>query len=78
MSKKNRSVSNQQSTSASKGSTDPSTTGKRTLKETLSSIPQVSPDDPIYRTGLRVGGRYSSATSKTSTPVSPKEAREEK
>ena len=55
---------------ASKANTDQTTTGTLTPTEQLSLIPDLSPDDPIYKTGLRIGGWYTKPSSREQEPAS--------
>ena len=52
----------------SEETTAQSTTGERTAQEKLSSVPDLSPDDPIYKTGLRIGGWYTKHSSRARKP----------
>ena len=52
----------------SEETTDLATTGEMTEKEMLSLMPKLSPDDPIYKTGLRIGGWYTKRSSRARKP----------
>ena len=44
------------------------TTEEKTLKEKASLIKELSPDDPLFKLGYVIGGRYSRPPSKRATP----------
>ncbi len=62
----NNSESKTQGTSSQRATTDTTTTGQPIRKGKRFSINRASPDDPIFKRGFVIGGRYSSTSSKGS------------